>query len=642
MTTRTTIERDSPRSLLQANYRPRGRVFASPVNWRDQILYQLLPDRFSDAKEEGRPLFDRDQPDQYRTVDRRTWMEAGQKFNGGTLRGIQSKLDYLQGLGITTLWINPPWKQRRDLETYHGYGIQNFLEIDPRFGTRQDLRNLVDAAHDRGMFVILDVIFNHTGNNWFYRDETTGEPRDSMPFRRDHPYEILGWRDRNGRCIAKPVDIEDGVWPLEFQKPMCYSRMGSIGRWETPPGEDPLDPRAEFRTGDFFDLKDLDTENETVLGALAMVYIYWIALSDCDGFRIDALKHVSRLASRRFCNWIRQYAVSIGKENFLLTGEITDAQMAVDYMEVQGLNLGAALDIAGTPNTLSGMVKGQTDPAEFMNAYAANAPGGLHRRVGSYFISVVDDHDMSSRPRKERFAAHNAIDARYQQSAHLVGVQLTIPTIPSIYYGTEQAFDGSEDYHDYTIEPRRFAEDRYVREDMFGGPFGAFCTTGCHFFNPRHPTYLRIAALARLRNRKDSIGLTLRRGTAYGREVSFDGGPFIFPSPKGQIVAWSLLLFDREIVICLNTHGVESRAAEITIDHFLNPEKVPLVVLYRGDWNDEQLASPPEDEHLPVRRHPDGRATFSIHLPPAGMAILTGSGESLLSQQGLPDVPHLP
>ncbi|MFM7148247.1 MAG: alpha-amylase family glycosyl hydrolase, partial [Gemmataceae bacterium] len=214
-------------------------------------------------------------------------------------------------------------------------------------------------------------------------DETTGEPRDSMPFRRDHPHEFLGWRDRNGRCIAKPIDIEDGVWPIEFQSPQVYSRMGSIGQWGTPPGEDPLDPRAEFRVGDFFDLKDLDTENEHVLGSLAMVYIYWIALSDCDGFRIDALKHVSRLASRRFCNWIRQYAVSIGKENFLLTGEITDARMAVDYMEVQGLNLGAALDIAGTPNTLSGMVKGQTEPAEFMNAYAANSPGGLHRRVAA-------------------------------------------------------------------------------------------------------------------------------------------------------------------------------------------------------------------------------------------------------------------
>ncbi|MFO0927488.1 MAG: alpha-amylase family glycosyl hydrolase, partial [Gemmataceae bacterium] len=514
-----------------------------------------------------------------------------------------------------------------DLQTYHGYGIQNFLEIDPRFGTRQDLRDLVDAAHDRGMYVILDVIFNHTGNNFFYRDEITGEARETMPFRGDPPYQILGWRDKNGQCATRPIDIEDGVWPIEFQNPDWYARRGSIGRWEAGPGEDPLSPSVEYRRGDFFDLKDLDTENPQALGALALAYIYWIALSDCDGFRIDALKHVSRMASRRFCGWVREYAVSIGKENFLLTGEITDAQMAVDYLEVPGLNLGAALDITGTPTALAGMVKGQVDPAAFMSAYADNTPGGLYRRVGVYYISVVDDHDMSCRPRKERFAANNSIPARYEQSAHLVGVQLTIPTIPSIYYGTEQAFDGNEGYHDYTIDARRFGEDRYIREDMFGGPFGAFCTRGCHFFDPNHPTYRRIAALARVRNRKDSVGLALRRGTAYGREVCRDGQTFAMAVPRGEVVAWALLMFNREVTVALNTHGAEPRGADVTVDSFLNPAGTHLRVLYRGDWSDEQLANPPEDETVPVTHHPDGRASVRVDLPPAGMILLTRTTE---------------
>src|SRR4051794_17145236 len=80
---------------------------------------------------------------------------------------------YLQSLGITTLWIGPIWKQRsEDNTSYHGYAIQNFLDVDPRFGTRQDLRDLVDAAHDRGMYVLLDVIYNHMGNNFFYADES--------------------------------------------------------------------------------------------------------------------------------------------------------------------------------------------------------------------------------------------------------------------------------------------------------------------------------------------------------------------------------------------------------------------------------------------------------------------------------------
>ena len=184
----TIIEKNPPRALSNADLSPRGRVFPSPINWRDQILYQLLPDRFSDAREMERPLFDRTNPEQFRASHQGNWMAAGQKFNGGTLKGIESKLDYLQNLGVTTVWINPPWKQRIDLETYHGYGIQNFLDIDPRFGTRQDLRDLVDAAHDRGMYVILDVIYNHSGSNWFYQDETDGSPKETMPYRSSPPY----------------------------------------------------------------------------------------------------------------------------------------------------------------------------------------------------------------------------------------------------------------------------------------------------------------------------------------------------------------------------------------------------------------------------------------------------------------------
>ncbi|MFN9955538.1 MAG: alpha-amylase family glycosyl hydrolase, partial [bacterium] len=107
----------------------------------------------------------------------------GLEFTGGNLRGILSKLDYLQELGVTGLWINPPFKQRADLGTYHGYAIQNFLDIDPRFGSRQDLRDLVDAAHDRGMVVLLDVVIDHTGNNWFYGPDVTGRIEDSLPYR---------------------------------------------------------------------------------------------------------------------------------------------------------------------------------------------------------------------------------------------------------------------------------------------------------------------------------------------------------------------------------------------------------------------------------------------------------------------------
>jgi glycosidase len=593
-------------------------------------LYQLLPDRFSDGREAQRPMFDRNHPEQFRASDKASWMAAGNHFNGGTLKGIASKLDYLQDLGITTLWVNPPWKQRIDLQTYHGYGIQNFLDIDPRFGTRQDLRDLVDAAHDRGMYVILDVIYNHSGSNWFYRDEGDGSPKEKMPYRFSPPYPIHGWRSAQGNSVTEPVSMDDGVFPEEFQNPDWYNRAGMIAQWEPSGWEDPMNPSVEFRRGDFFELRDFNLEREDVIAALARVYQYWIALSDCDGFRVDAVKHVSPSASRKFCDAIHGYAQSIGKDNFLLVGELTDDSMVSSYLEIFGRNLDAVLDIVVAPNRLPAVVKGLTHPGDFFGLYDEKNLPGSQRQLGIYHVAVLDDHDMSSRPRKERFAAHgDQMPHRYEQVAHAVGMMLIMPGIPSIYYGTEQAFDGSQDYHDYGIEPEHAYIDRYIRECMFGGKFGAFGTEGCHFFNPNHPTYLRIAVIARIRNRQDSVGKTLRRGHLYLRETSFCDRPFAVPT-AGEVVAWSQVLFTSEVLMVLNTHGLEQRGAFVTVDHSLHPSGSTMTILYRSDWSDDQLAS----QHAKGERHPprtetlivqecQGRAAVRIDLPPSGMVILS-------------------
>jgi hypothetical protein len=122
--------------------------------------------------------------------------------------------------------------------------------------------------------------------------------------------------------------------------------------------------------------------------------------------------------------------------------------------------------------------------------------------------------------------AGNKIAQRYGQVAHAVGTQLTTLGIPCVYYGTEQAFDGSDERrHDTDIEPRDSDgkipfDDRYIREVMFGGEFGAFETAGCHFFDSSGPAYLRIAAIANLRKSTDAPGTVLRRGRQYARETA--------------------------------------------------------------------------------------------------------------------------
>ena len=553
------IEATAPTQLASADLKPRGSVHPSPHDWRDQVLYFLLPDRFSDGQEADRPGFDREAPEAFKTPDKRIWMEGGKKFQGGTLKGIESKLDYLQGLGVTALWIGPIWRQRPDLETYHGYGIQNFLEIDPRFGTRQDLRNLVDAAHDRGMYVLLDIIYNHTGNNWFYDDH--GTRRDTLPYRFQPPYPFHAWRSGTGEAAASAATPNDGVWPRDFQSMDWYTRAGQIGKWDPEPWEDPLNPDNEFRRGDFFDLKDLNLNRDDVLSALIRVYQYWIALSDCDGFRIDTVKHVSWDGSRHFCGAIHEYAESIGKENFLLLGEVTGGtEMVVDYLEIFGRNIDAVLDIGAPSSRLGGMVKGLAEPSPFFDQFSGHDLLGSHRATGSYHVSILDDHDMVGRD-KHRFAANNSLPSQYEQVAHAVGVQLTTLGIPCIYYGTEQSLDGTQNRHDFDIEGHLSFEDRYIREAMFGGTFGAFEASGCHFFDPDHPTYLRIAAIARVRNRQDQVGLALRRGRQYLRQTSIlDPEQFSIPG-AGELVAWSRVLFDQEVLVAINTHGTEGRGA---------------------------------------------------------------------------------
>lgn len=623
----TPIEPQSPRELTDASLKPRGRVQASPIDWRDQTLYFLLPDRFSDRPAQPRPAYDPADPDAFLAPDVGAWMEAGKRFQGGTIKGIARRLDYLQQLGVTALWIGPIWRQRPDLQTYHGYGIQNFLEVDPRFGTRQDLRDLVDAAHDRGMYVLLDVVYNHTGNNWFYL--TDAGPKSSVPYRFGPPYPFHSWRSGTGGSVQTIASLEDGVWPREFQDVEWYTRAGQIGRWDPYSWEDPLHPDNEFRRGDFGDLKDLllderYTPSDEVLSAVIRAYQYWIALSDCDGFRIDTVKHLPWEVSRDFCGAIHEYAEAIGKDHFLLLGEVTGgATMARDYLEIFGRNIDVVLDIGEPAARLAALAKGQMAPQLFFDQFLGHDILGSHRQTGRYHVSILDDHDMVGRP-KRRFAAHNDIPARDQQVAHAVGVQLTTLGIPCIYYGTEQAFDGTDARHDASIEPldeygnAPFA-DRYIRESMFGGMFGAFQTAGCHFFDPQHPSYLRISAISRVRHRRDGVGLALRRGRQYLRETSFLDRRFAVPH-QGELIAWSRIQYDQDVLVTLNSHGTDQRGALVTVDASLHPPGSTMQVLYRSDWSDAALAHPP-DQTAPVVSV-CGRSCVRVDLPPAGMAIM--------------------
>ena len=612
----------------------------SPADWRDEALYFLLVDRFSDGQEAARPLLDRSSLAAARPALPNgqawrwdLWARSGaERFQGGTLRGVQSKLPYLRRLGVTALWLSPVFRQRGHQDSYHGYGIQDFLDVDPRFGDRRDLVDLVAAAHHEGLRIVLDVIFNHSGPNWLYPGDEWTVPYKPHPGR--HPFGA--WLDGQGRSKASVDADDDGVWPAELQEADRYTRAGtgSLGAGDID------DPHAEHKRSDFITLRDFDLSTPELLTALARCYKYWIALTDCDGFRIDTLKHVSFEEARNFCGSIKEFAANLGKANFFLVGEIAGGDLAADrYLDVLALNLNAALDIGEMRLALGGVALGRVPPKAYFDGFdPGRAVLGSHRNSGLQHVSVLDDHDHVF-GEKLRFSSGAASP---HQVVAGVGLQLFSLGIPCIYYGTEQALAGPEASERRWL-PDWGRSDRYLREALFGPErprgsgraglgappggldpdlpgFGPFGTAGRHCFDESHPAFLRIAALLRLRRARP----VLRYGRQYARPVSFLGRPFDLQGP-GEVVAWSRILDDEEATCILNAHGSEDRGADVLVDAGLYAADAAVIA------NTAESASPgaysgpyAAGSRLPVRRAGDGKAFVEIRdLPPSEILVLT-------------------
>jgi glycosidase len=620
--------------------------YPSPASWHGEVLYFLLVDRFSDGAEATRPLLDPTSPAAFRPAGWRwdAWYASGsERFQGGDLAGVTSKLAYLQDLGVTTVWLSPIFQQRGHLDTYHGYGIADFLDVDPRFGSRADLVALVTAAHQRHMRIVLDVVFNHSGDNWLYPPGTPGG--QYTPTYIQGRYNFGAWRGDQGQEVPAIAARADGVWPVELQDPDDYTRAGSgnlgAGALE--------DPNAEFRRTDFIDLRDFNLDAPRLLDRLAACYKYWIALTDCDGLRIDTLKHVTEEQGRNFCGTIKEFAANNSKANFLLIGEVAGGDEAEDrYLTVLGQNLNATLDIGSMRPLLGATGKGLAAPADF---FAAFTPAihfmGSHRMLGDRHVSILDDHDEIS-GEKLRYSA-NAVNN--QQVVAGTALQLLCLGIPCLYYGSEQAFAGPEPSERRWL-PNWGGSDTYLREAMFGpahpraagtaglpvpggtaGPadaalpgFGPFGTAGAHCFDPVSPTYRRIQMLAQLRQNRP----VLQSGRQYVRPASATGVPTTLP-PAGQLIAWSRILDDEEALCIINGDGTASHGGAVLVDANLSPAGSTLSVLASTATVDVPGLSPmlTIGAVLPVRGAADGTAYVELdQLPPSEVLVLTNLGFS--------------
>src|SRR5277367_2448717 len=257
-------------------------AFASPADWRDQWIYFLMVDRFNNslAAPRHQPF---DDPNYY-------------DFQGGNLASIQDQLPYIKQLGAGALWLSPVLKNVPfQGGTYHGYGIHDFLHVDPRFARDPDnaddeLRSLVDAAHGAGMYVILDIVLNHTGDVFAYvcdsgESDCVNSQGSEADFRASA--RSVQWRDAQGNARADWPDVasipnpstDSVVWPAELQKNDWFRRQGMPG-----PDDDTV--------GDFASLKQFRTDLPDLQQFLIRAYQYVIARFDIDGFRVDTLRYL--------------------------------------------------------------------------------------------------------------------------------------------------------------------------------------------------------------------------------------------------------------------------------------------------------------------------------------------------------------
>jgi len=521
--------------------------FPSPADWRDQAIYFLMVDRFNNPSS----------PPNHAPFDDSTFA----KFQGGKFSGVQAQLSYIKGLGAGAIWLSPVLKNLPFEQTYHGYGIHNFLHADPRFAdvpanADDELRKLVDAAHSAGLYVILDIVLNHTGDAFAYvcdSGETSctssgGAQADFRSFARP----VL-WRDATGAARfpdiatipSPPVDAL--VWPVELHKNDYFRRQGT----------------GAGTIGDFDSLKQFRTDLDDVQRFLIRAYQYVIARFDIDGFRIDTLRYLLNDLPRLFGNSMREFALSIGKKNFFTFGEVFvgDAEQEIAQFigrstsdQSQMVGVDAALDYPLFFN-LKPVVKASSPPSDLVAMYAfrkqieANILSS-HGDATRYFVTFLDNHDVKERIRFVKPGDEHKFD---DQVTLGIACLYCLPGIPCLYYGTEQALHG-------------VGNDEAVREALWGGPG----------FDKASFYYRQISRMAAVRNAQPA----LRYGRFYFRPISGNHTDFGVSTFPNGVLAFSRILNDEEVIVVANTSTTDSRALDVIVDSNLSRPGDVYKILY--------------------------------------------------------------
>ena len=357
----------------------RDRMFDCPQNLREEemfevpdwaankVVYQIFPSRFAAS-----------QP-----VDKKLWYKAPitpMDDLHGDFRGIIDHLDHIQDLGIDVIYMTPSFKSN----SCHKYDTIDYYEIDPSFGTKEELKELVQKAHDRGMKVVMDAVFNHTGKEFFAFKDILEKGEKSK---------YLDW------YYIDELPLK-GKWG-EIPNFLCFGYYGGMPK--------------------------LNLKNPEVEKYITDIACYWIRECDIDGWRLDVGDEISHFFWKRF-----RRAIKAVKKDMLIIGEIW--HYAGDFLE--GDEWDTVMNYPFYLNLIDLLADEKISVSQFVQNLGY-LKGRLHKKCYPLMWNLIDSHDTA------RFL-HLCKDNKKKK--HLAAAfQLLLPGMPMIYYGDEYAMPGAND-----------------------------------------------------------------------------------------------------------------------------------------------------------------------------------------------------
>lgn len=516
--------------------RPDGHsYFASPEDWRDINIYQLFTDRFADGDASNNTT-------SAMGINRSSWFvdNSGKSYpfnrnfhHGGDWKGLKNNLDYLSGMGVRAVWISGVQMnaQGRDARytPYHQYHPTDFFHVDPAQGTFQELKDLIDECHKRGIYVILDVVINHTA-------DLNGLPGNNAA--------------DDAKYWAPPGYGNFVWWDNQRQHPYPFNDLKYFHNNGTISGNDPngagWDRYPEYIYGQFKGTDDLATETAHVSYWIETAFKNLIDSTDCDGFRVDAIKHVEYQWVKDWADTIRKHAATRGKNDFILFGEYFtyDNNTLASHCKENGYSFNSALFFPMSQNIKNVFIYGQG--SQQLTTQLNNR--SLYGEGANRLVTFIDNHDVNRISQQNGDNTGNDI---WKLRPALSFLYLATP-VPCLYYGTEHAFDqggkaNGENKNEFgsLYDGKDYDDQDWQRECMFDRGF----KPGASGTNPRNkltatngtdaPLYVHIKALNEARSRHRS----LTRGSFTQRWDSSGSGPYAFSRVFNQ----------EESLVALNT-----------------------------------------------------------------------------------------